>query len=307
MPVFDIDQWLSSLKTEVPGITIPEEEIRKGFMRQDAFSRRQQQLDGEHKQRMATEDKFHADLLTVKEKVDLMDQLELKYGPVEQWSDTLARSVGSEFPGLGSDARGRGARSQGFDLDQVQALISTSVAEKLAPLIEENTRLNQRIEAYGQGSAVMIDFMAEVPGKWRDAFGSPFPKKEFTEFFSKSGTNDPYIAFQLFQAPYAETKRTEDTKAAIEAAEQKGYQSAMSKHGITELPTGAGGVSADPTAGLLFKGGPAQVKFDASGRPEQAVQDGPSHEERRAKVGKSYVTALDNANSGQVPGAQPGS
>jgi hypothetical protein len=295
--VFDVKSWLGSLKTKynIPDEDLPVRDIEGGFLRQDDYNRKQQQLSEEHKQRMLVEDKFHNDLLTAKQKLDLIGQLEEQYGAAETWSPALQQAIGQAHPGLANDPKGRGG--QNFTATQVQEMIAAAVQ---GVITEHVAPLQNRIEAYGQGSAVMIDFMAEAPSYWRDEYGGKFPKKEFTEFFAKSGTNDPHIAFKLFEGPYADKKREEKYKTDLEAAEQKGYQSAMSKHGIAESPI------TTSSTGMFFKGNAPKPEIDpATGQPK-ALPPEMTHDERKAKVGSAFVKALAAGESGQIPGVTPG-
>lgn len=275
MPVFDVDKWKSSLKTRFnipdddPLFTQELPEVEKGFMRQDEFSRRQQKLDQEHRDRMAKEDQFREALVAKADKLRLMEQLERTYGPADRWSDALQRAISTQHPELGVEA------GETFTREEVMNLVK-----------QETAQLRQQIQAVGTGAAVMIDFMDEIPAQWKDLYGTRFPKREFSEFFQKSGLSDPKAAFEIFEKPYLQKHMEEKHKKELEEAEKRGAQSVMSKHGIVDIPPSS-------TTGNFFKTG---VELDpATGQPKKD-DSAPSLESTRAKVGSAYQRTLDNIN-----------
>lgn len=292
--VFDVDSFVESLTSKYK---IADEDlagfeaVKKGFLRQDEFSRRSQKLDKEHKERMDVEDTFkkqlegvEQQLLTRKQKLDLVSKLETQYGPAEEWSDTLAASIGERHPQLMDDNSGR----TNFTLEQVQTIVKDAV-----------DGVRKEIVGVGNGAAIMMDFMADIPERWKEKYGTRFPKKDFGDFFSKSGTNDPFLAYELFEKPHAEKHQETKAKEREDEAEKRGYRSAMSKYGHVETPP-------SESAKTVFEMSDDRSKpvADAAGKQQPPAET--SHEERRSKVGTAYAKALNAANSGTVPGATPG-
>lgn len=282
MAVFDVDQWLSSLKSQynIPEDAIPADEIKKGFLRQDAFSRRQQELD----QRWKSNDEFREQLLASENKLRLVQQLEQNYGPAEQWSDALANAIAIQHPELNE-------RSNVPQLSEIQNLIQNAVGQAVAPLHEKLTAAESQIRNVGTGAALMVDFMSEAPERWKERYKTPFPKKEFSEFFQRSGTGDPFLAFELFEKPHYEKYLADKHKADLEEAEKRGFQSAMSKHGITEVPL-------QSTQGMLTQSFKTPEIDPGTGQPRQDTAQPQSYEERKARVGAAYQRALDQAERG---------
>lgn len=270
---FDIEQWISSLTEQ--NIEVPDE-LKQGYMRQSDYDRKMNKLKEEHAQRMAIEDEFHSELMSAKEKLELVQQLEAQYGPAETWSETLTEQVAEAHPQLSQPSKGQEPR-----MDDINSILEQKIKEL-------DQKYSQQLEAIGTGSAIMIDFMSDKPFEFKDKYGKKFPKEEFNKFFQQSGTRDPYLAYQVFEQQFAEEKQKADYEAAIKEAEQKGYQSAMSKYGNVESPTAA-------SEGMFFKAGALKSTVDpATGQPTEKAPAEPSYEERKAAVGSAYVKAMDS-------------
>lgn len=286
--VFDHKKWLSSLKTKfnIPDTEIPRE-AEEGWMRQNDYDSNFNKLKSEHAKRMAVEDQFHQDLVASQQKLQLVADLEAKFGPAERWSDSLAAAIAGAHPELVEDQQNS---NSGLDPRTVQQMISDAISQT-------EQRLAAQVNNVGKGAAIMIDFMATAPERWRDTYGVKFPKDEFSQFFAKSGIQDPHVAFEIFEKPYKEKKLEDEYKAKLDEAEKKGYQSAMSKHGIVDTPSNT------PQSSAMF----SSREFDpATGQPKAPAENAPTHEAQRAKVGSAYQRALDAANSGKIPGSTPG-
>jgi hypothetical protein len=294
MPVFDVDQWINDVvkgRFNIPDSDIPHKEIKEGFMRQDEFSRRSQRLDQEHKDRMAREDKFHDDLSVAEDKLKLVADLESKFGPATNWSTALATAISAQHPELSQSTPGNN-----FSLDQVQQIVQRAIA----PLQQQIAETQQYAANVGIGAATMIDFMPHALEHWRTTYGKPFPKDEFNKYFNDPNfkVKDPFLALQLFEAPHKEEKAKAQYAADLAAAKQEGYQSAMTKNGLHEPPPVA--------TGMFFSGTDAPRVDPTTGQAVTPPQAEPSHDERRAKVGKSFFDAINAANSGKIPGVTPG-
>lgn len=276
---FDVKQWIADVQSQHPDLVIPDE-ARNGWLRQSDYDKNWYKLKKEHESRMAVEDEFHNDLLTDKQKLDLVKDLEGKFGPAENWTPALASAISTQHPGLGNPTSGNGKPN--VAIDDIQKLIQDAIA----PLKEDYSRQIQNI---GTGAAVMIDFMTEAPEMWKEKYGTRFPKNEFSKFFNESGTSNPRLAYELFEKPFLAKKIETDTAAALEAAERKGYQSAMSKHGIAESSASA---RTNPFEGNLDMD-------PATGRVREESTD-VTRDQSRSKVGQAFAKALDRAERGEV-------
>lgn len=233
MPVFDVDAYVSSLKTKyniADDDLKPVAEIKQGFLRQDEFGRKMSALDTDRT-------KFEADRKQLTELADAamryeswVQSIEQKVGlPREQWSTGLRAQVGAANP----DGTGTVAPTGITQADLERAL--------KAQRDEMMGIFSTQLEQVGQGAAVFAEFYLEANEHWKANYGGMLPKDDFKKFFQEGGHTNPRVALQLFEAPFKAEKEKSDWERKLAEAEQRGEQRVRSQLGIQEVSTGAGG------------------------------------------------------------------
>lgn len=285
MPVFDIQAWYDSLKTDSPELAakIPFNDIKGGFMRQDDYSRKQQELQSKWNEN----DQYAEQLRSAEQKLVLVQQLEGQYGPADQWSDALKVALGNRHPQLAQPDLTGYVRT-----DDVQAMLA-----------QVRTELEQRINGVATGAAITIDFIPDAIEYWRETFNERFPKAEFSAFLDANPglRNDPNAALKVFAQPKISEKEKADHQKAIEEARAAGRREALSSMGGVEMPT-------NQPNGLFFADRtPVPPADPATGQAPVQPEVPISYEARRHAIGTAYQQALAAASSGKVPGVTPGS
>lgn len=266
--LFDVKSYRESLKTKY---NIPDEdlapfadkgEITQGFMRQDDYSRKSQQL-----QQMRNE---------LQEYEVWVKSLEAAYGPREQWSEAFARAVGQQNPSGSGEVT-----PAGLSEAEVQRRIDAAVRQTAEQLSQQ---FSSQLEVVGRGAAAFAEFYFEANDYFRETYGTKLPKDEFKKFFDENGHTDPRIALKLFEQPYAEKKREKEVEDRIARATQEAEQRVRSQYGIVDGGGSQGGwaggkassISVGAAAGInpfvddtpAPAGGNAGTPADSSGQSE---------------------------------------
>lgn len=219
--VFDIEQYIKDLEAaNVPKELIDKmtTEVKPGFMRQDTFSRRQQQLDLEQRRLEA----LHGQL---SEYETYVKSLEQAYGPRDQWSAAFARQVGQHNPD------GSGAVT-GLTPEQFDARLNAALQKQREELLGV---FSQQLEQVGQGSAVFTKFYVDTHKRWEKEYSGEFPEADFQKFYAENGHTDPRVAVQLFEQPYKAAKEKAAWEQKIKDAEVAAEQRVRSQLGSPEL------------------------------------------------------------------------
>lgn len=259
MPVFDpskfLKEWQSTYNIPEEAITAAEREINGGFLRQDEFSRRMDEV------RKAEQ-----------EANDLYEQNRIWYETNEgalKW----AAQVRERFGDLdNSDDMGGGVmRTPSGDYVSKQELEAAQA--RLA-------QLEQQLQASSRGTIEVASFLADVAVSHRDKYGKPFDQAAFRKF-AETPENagkyaDLYQAYRDFSAEDA--KALEDKKWAEREKQirEEERQNVLSQRNAP-VDTGTG-------SGSLF--------YSQRGNTAATPAAEPSWQERRASVAQVYQDAL---------------
>jgi hypothetical protein len=273
VPVFDIEQYAKDLAAAGVAQELIDKlttEVKPGFMRQDTFSRRQQELDRE-KQRVET---LYGQL---SEYETYVKSLEAQYGPREQWSATFQARVGQYNP----DGTGNLTSAADFD-----AKLQTALKEQESRL---TTLFTQQLEQVGQGAAAFADFSYDAKERWRDEYGKVFPKDEFKKFYQENGHTNPVVALQLFEAPFKAEKEKADWERRIKEAETAAEQRVRSQLGSPEVGS-SGTWDAQTSIGVA-----ASLPITAPAAGTAAPNDDQKVAEAAAAIRKRWNTEQSSA------------
>jgi hypothetical protein len=260
MPVFDLDQYAKELEAAGVAKELIDKlnaEVRPGFMRQDDYSRKQQELQT---QRTAVQNDYQR--LSAYEQS--LKEFEATYGPREQWGQVLAAAFERQNPN--PDGSGRPAAST----DDIAAL----KREFQSTLDTVKQQFAQQLEQTGQGAAAFSRFYLQAHKHWEKEYGTELPEDDFRKFYEDNGHTDPRVALQLFERPYADKKRDDEWTKKLDAAREEGRRSAVSQGGIPEVSSNAGGWLGSANFPAVGTGGIVDLAKAASDElpPDQAAQ-----------------------------------
>lgn len=288
MAVFDLAQYKVSLKTKY---NIPDEdlaafdtEIAPGFLRQDAFSRRQQDLDRRQQDvdaRFATLEPFE----------QYLQDLERRSGiPREQWTQEQVNFAVANQPHA-SQPPAPTSMTQA----QIDALIDQRVRSAVG---EVRTWAEQQLENTQRGTAILLDFIPEARDEWRDKYGAhgAFPKAEFEKFIGPDGAGAGIPlpqAWSLFKSPYdAKNQETLWNKRVQDAADEAYRRGRSESANLEPDPTGAYGTNRS-VLGSVAEQDRAIKPGETAAPVDQTAA--------RARFNKSFSAALAAAESGHAP------
>lgn len=231
MAVFDIKQWVGSLKTEynIPDDKIPMAEIEGYGLRQDAFSRRQSELNTKEQQLAQQQDtltKYDEFITFLEKNVVGADR--------ENWSSQTYQQLATQF-------RGQGGGQGGGDISaaQFQQMVQSTVDPRLTALQSRVENLSTLLENSQRGTAILLDFVPDMREEWRDKYNTQMPFSEartkFGEFIQAGddtrgvqpgrGYGMPIeAAWELFKQPYEQKRFQEQVDKQIADAKAEGIQ-----------------------------------------------------------------------------------
>lgn len=226
MAVFDLDSYVNTLKekykiedADLAGVS----EIKSGFMRQDDYSRKQQELQRERQTVQSTYDQLQQYEANIQ-------AFEQRYGSRDAWPAALEAYVQNQNPN---------PQPTGVSEQVVMQLLARQRQELEAQFAGQ-------LETVGQGSAAFAEFVYDARDHWQSTYGTKFPKEDFRKFYTENGHNNPTIALALFEKPYAEEKAKKDWEQKIEQARLEGAASERSRMGVLDgMGIGAGGWAGD--------------------------------------------------------------
>lgn len=290
---FDLAAYKAKLKTQY---NIPDDdlaafdtEITPGFLRQDAFSRRQQELN-------TREQEINTRWAVVEPFEQYLQSLEQRFGiPREQWSNAQIQIANANAP---ADQRQQPTPT-GLTQEQVNVMIQQRVDAALAIA---TARFDEAITNTQRGTAILLDFIPDARDQWRQEYSAhgAFPKADFERFIGPDGPGSGMplnAAWSLFRAPYDAKNQEAAFQKQLETAAAEAYRRGRSE---------ATNLEPDPT-GSMHSGRSVLDGVDAANRaagnlkPGEQPPAGPTPTENRARFNAAYSRALNAAESGAAP------
>jgi len=196
MPVFDVDQWLSSLKEKY---NIPEDdlkaaaEIKAGFLRQDEWSRREDARRKKEQEIMQKERETQA----------YHEQLQAWYEANEQ-----ALRAAADMQQRGSNPADR------------------QVYEEAMSRVEE---LEEKLQRLGESAVNLSLFISDKSFDYYERFKKRFPGREFEKFVNETRIPDLDIAYEKFIAEDMAKIDAKKREEELKAAREEGAREALSR------------------------------------------------------------------------------